>query len=465
MLPAVRVENSATIGRHIVAKVELPPGLIVLSEEPLACSEASWIDHQLYGASSSVYGLLGNLLIAPPQECYKTMYPTSDKHEFYSSIEFKDATKLKPELRAMLDKFCEGKPELQANLEANWPLYNKLAAIIAFNSICNSTDGGLSTAVLCLYNQASCFNHSCWPNACVVIDRTTHRAEIRTLTKIGRNEQICISYCELYQPKARRIQSLMDSHKFTCGCSRCTKELETDPLMIEMLPGIELMQARQAVAESTQAMEQARDLVCEGPQSLSKAARVLRATLMAVEKVMGPNHCILVRIELMLADVFEKMGLAALLPEAERLYLRALQALDRVLPWFCLEKVEVLRAVLRVHSKLEEAKESKGEDTKTPPKEETTKGETDPKGEKGEPAKAGKTQGEPKKGEPAKGKTKDKGQPVVAEAPPTMEELQKRWDDLNRICFGPSAEEPDLKGLSLDEKAPKKNKKKKKKAN
>ncbi|KAL1165427.1 hypothetical protein V6Z11_A06G129400 [Gossypium hirsutum] len=45
---------------------------------------------------------------------------------------------------------------------------------------------------------------------------------VRSIKRIKKGEEVCVSYTDLLQPKAMRQSYLWFNHQFTCSCSRCT---------------------------------------------------------------------------------------------------------------------------------------------------------------------------------------------------------------------------------------------------
>jgi hypothetical protein len=66
---------------------------------------------------------------------------------------------------------------------------------------------------------ASIFNHSCVPNAGVIIDKST--LTFRTLAAISAGAEVCISYLNLTHTEALRRQELQSSYFFLCACPLC----------------------------------------------------------------------------------------------------------------------------------------------------------------------------------------------------------------------------------------------------
>jgi len=88
---------------------------------------------------------------------------------------------------------------------------------------------------------SSFFNHSCKPNAAFAINEEgTGRAAVKTIEDIKAGEEITVCYHSeiLYLPTKKRRAQLMESHKFTCECSRCSSNTENDVLIQQKLKPI-----------------------------------------------------------------------------------------------------------------------------------------------------------------------------------------------------------------------------------
>jgi hypothetical protein len=64
-------------------------------------------------------------------------------------------------------------------------------------------------------------NHSCEPNAYVVMDGA--QVQVRTLRELKKDEELFISYIDPTNPFARRQSELKERWFFTCGCTKCEK--------------------------------------------------------------------------------------------------------------------------------------------------------------------------------------------------------------------------------------------------
>ncbi|KAI9209539.1 uncharacterized protein BJ171DRAFT_453684 [Polychytrium aggregatum] len=76
-----------------------------------------------------------------------------------------------------------------------------------------------------LFPLASMFNHSCSPN-CSFVGGSHGRLVIRTLRPIARGEELCVSYVDLFYPKDKRREKLLETKFFFCDCSRCSPEAQ-----------------------------------------------------------------------------------------------------------------------------------------------------------------------------------------------------------------------------------------------
>ncbi|KAG5643172.1 hypothetical protein DXG03_001376 [Asterophora parasitica] len=65
-------------------------------------------------------------------------------------------------------------------------------------------------------------NHSCLPNAEYKWDLLSLALYVRAVRPIKKDEQICISYCDLLQPRAQRRKELQLKYSFKCDCPSCS---------------------------------------------------------------------------------------------------------------------------------------------------------------------------------------------------------------------------------------------------
>lgn len=70
-------------------------------------------------------------------------------------------------------------------------------------------------------DRLSTMNHSCDPNAYIVMDGPA--VSLRTLKPIKKNDEIYISYIDATNPYARRQSELKSRWFFTCKCTKCQK--------------------------------------------------------------------------------------------------------------------------------------------------------------------------------------------------------------------------------------------------
>ncbi|KAJ2718633.1 hypothetical protein GGI07_005667 [Coemansia sp. Benny D115] len=76
--------------------------------------------------------------------------------------------------------------------------------------------------VLSLYPVTSLFfHHSCSPN-CVFVGETNGTLFVRTLADVPAEQELTISFVDLYQPREQRRRELLLSRHFWCKCKRCS---------------------------------------------------------------------------------------------------------------------------------------------------------------------------------------------------------------------------------------------------
>ena len=74
---------------------------------------------------------------------------------------------------------------------------------------------------ICLDPIAAYANHSCDPNAFIIMDGP--ELSFRSLKPIKKDEEILISYVDVTNPHARRQYELKNRWFFSCSCSKCRK--------------------------------------------------------------------------------------------------------------------------------------------------------------------------------------------------------------------------------------------------
>ncbi|GMH44958.1 hypothetical protein BSKO_12915 [Bryopsis sp. KO-2023] len=112
----------------------------------------------------------------------------------------------------------------------------ELAAIINMNSHGLGTSGIENTDVaLGLFPVCSLFNHSCRPNCCFSAEGPV--MTFRAIRDIMPNEQMCVSYINLMEPRWLRQKTLLETRYFQCACERCSEDLQTST--DRMLEGVQ----------------------------------------------------------------------------------------------------------------------------------------------------------------------------------------------------------------------------------
>ncbi|KAG6811009.1 hypothetical protein H0H92_009386 [Tricholoma furcatifolium] len=72
-----------------------------------------------------------------------------------------------------------------------------------------------------VYDKLSLFNHSCTPNASYRWDLQRFSGDVFAVRPIAADEQITISYCPLFIPRAERQKTLSSKYAFKCACTSC----------------------------------------------------------------------------------------------------------------------------------------------------------------------------------------------------------------------------------------------------
>ncbi|KAI9308593.1 hypothetical protein BJ944DRAFT_259961 [Cunninghamella echinulata] len=70
------------------------------------------------------------------------------------------------------------------------------------------------------------FNHSCNPNT-AFIGLENGKLAFRTIRPVRKDEELVVSYIDIYAPRDERRQNLLNSKHFWCKCKRCTATMDS----------------------------------------------------------------------------------------------------------------------------------------------------------------------------------------------------------------------------------------------
>ncbi|KAI8391649.1 uncharacterized protein BYT42DRAFT_557594 [Radiomyces spectabilis] len=105
------------------------------------------------------------------------------------------------------------------------------------------------------------FNHACNPNAAFV-GLANGQLAFRTIRPVKADEELTVSYIDLYAPRDERRQELLQTKHFWCKCKRCTTPIENS--VDRLLSGVVCSNCRQ-------------DVYCIPPLSIDDVTRGLSA--------------------------------------------------------------------------------------------------------------------------------------------------------------------------------------------
>jgi len=101
--------------------------------------------------------------------------------------------------------------------------YARLLGAAQLNAFELRTSTGLAISCL-LTPAASCFNHSCAPNALVACGDSARSISFVAGSDVAQGEELCISYVDTESPGEDRRHLLLHKYGFRCTCSRCAAE-------------------------------------------------------------------------------------------------------------------------------------------------------------------------------------------------------------------------------------------------
>jgi SET domain len=131
--------------------------------------------------------------------------------------------------QAMIDLSVSADSAAGSCLSSDWKLHPIIQEMMLIWA-CNSFQGGL------IYRAFSRINHSCNPNAVVVVNEVSqedisqsNQQKLVAVCDINVNDEICISYLDgplLYADKVTRSKVLLEDKYFECSCERCTASVD-----------------------------------------------------------------------------------------------------------------------------------------------------------------------------------------------------------------------------------------------
>jgi SET domain len=144
--------------------------------------------------------------------------------------ETKDNFHYSPLNQAMIDLSALADGDTVGSLSSDWELHHIVQEIMLIWA-CNSFHGGL------IYHNFSRINHSCNPNAVVVVPHEMSKDDITQCNQqklvaccdINVDDEICISYLHgplLYADHVTRKKILLEDKYFECSCDRCTASVD-----------------------------------------------------------------------------------------------------------------------------------------------------------------------------------------------------------------------------------------------
>ena len=100
-------------------------------------------------------------------------------------------------------------------------MFRRIYGAVKCNAFGVYEPSGLCYAT-CMYPSASYFNHSCAPNLCRVMQG--RRVHFYTIHPVAQGDPLCITYTDPDVNKSERREVLLNSWRFECACTRCSKD-------------------------------------------------------------------------------------------------------------------------------------------------------------------------------------------------------------------------------------------------
>ncbi|KAK9816487.1 hypothetical protein WJX72_000903 [[Myrmecia] bisecta] len=190
------------LGRHAVAKTNLPAGSLVLRE----------------AAVGSV--VLEQCAAFVCHSCLQEL-PDSDQPAHTAVVDCKASQFHRFCDRACQREFMASRPAWVARVYATQ--LQELAGIADSNIHSLGTGSRNQEIAVGLFPALSMLNHSCSPNCC--FQATGKEMAVRTTRDVKAGEQLCVSYINLFEMRPVRQRQLLATKFFRCQCERCAQPL------------------------------------------------------------------------------------------------------------------------------------------------------------------------------------------------------------------------------------------------
>jgi len=94
--------------------------------------------------------------------------------------------------------------------------------ILRTNGFSRGASASSSTLLVC--PVLARLNHSCSPNCQQSWDEESGKEKLYAMTKIQPGQELCITYCDLREPREKRREVLRAKYGFLCSCPACSVE-------------------------------------------------------------------------------------------------------------------------------------------------------------------------------------------------------------------------------------------------
>ncbi|XP_017484626.1 PREDICTED: protein msta-like isoform X1 [Rhagoletis zephyria] len=213
-------------------------------------------------------------------------------------------------------------------LQRDWGMRSMAAAEI--HTICGILDvncfeiGQNSAKARCLYRSAFLLAHDCCPNTAHADDPQTYAIILRTSRAIRKDEGITLSYAYTLQGTLKRREFMHAGKLFWCSCSRCAdpKELGTD------CSALVCPKCRGGSVRTVDPLNQEAEWKCDRCDYKLQSKEIvklldaintnlesidahnipgLEAFLKKYERVLGPNHYLLLSAKYLLCQIYGRI--------------------------------------------------------------------------------------------------------------------------------------------------------------
>jgi len=206
-------------GFGVVAEKTFDAGDLVYEEAPLILwNSEDGMKTQLVNVVAAVVVLISVLLLLAFNAVGLVPLPllTAGAFVFWRRGELA----MPEELREQYDQLSSEQQEQLKGLSDCSSGEKTMMGILRTNGFSRGASASSSTLLVC--PVLARLNHSCSPNCQQSWDEESGKEKLYAMTKIQPGQELCITYCDLREPREKRREVLRAKYGFLCSCPACS---------------------------------------------------------------------------------------------------------------------------------------------------------------------------------------------------------------------------------------------------